>query len=86
MPLIRITYPRGALSPAQKRQLAASLTEIVLEVEVDAGVTAVWVDGAEEISAAISGWTGADVLVGFTAGTGRQNNEHAIDAAFVGCP
>lgn len=36
MPLVRITYPRGALAPEQKRQIAAALTEIVLEVEVDA--------------------------------------------------
>ena len=36
MPLVRITYPRGALSPTQKRQIAASLTEIVLDAEVDA--------------------------------------------------
>lgn len=36
MPLVRITYPRGALSPVQKRQIAASLTEIVLDAEVDA--------------------------------------------------
>lgn len=35
MPLVRITYPRGALTPAQKRQLAESLTQIALEVEVD---------------------------------------------------
>ena len=36
MPLVRITYPRGALTPEQKRRLAAALTEIVLDVEVDA--------------------------------------------------
>lgn len=36
MPLVRLTYPRGALAPAQKRQLAATLTEIVLDAEVDA--------------------------------------------------
>ena len=36
MPLVRITYPRGALTPEQKRQLASALTELVLEVEVDA--------------------------------------------------
>ena len=36
MPLVRITYPKGALSQEHKRALAASLTEIVLEVEVDA--------------------------------------------------
>ena len=36
MPLVRLTYPRGALSAARKRQIAASLTEIVLDAEVDA--------------------------------------------------
>ncbi len=36
MPLVRITYPRGALTPEQKRQIAHALTEIVLDVEVDA--------------------------------------------------
>jgi phenylpyruvate tautomerase PptA (4-oxalocrotonate tautomerase family) len=36
MPLVRITYPRGALAPEQKRQIAADLTEIALDVEVDA--------------------------------------------------
>jgi phenylpyruvate tautomerase PptA (4-oxalocrotonate tautomerase family) len=36
MPVVRLTYPRGALAPAHKRQLAAALTEIVLDAEVDA--------------------------------------------------
>lgn len=36
MPLVRITYPRGALAPEQKRRIAADLTEIVLDAEVDA--------------------------------------------------
>ena len=36
MPLVRITYPRGALIPEQKRQIAHALTEIVLDAEVDA--------------------------------------------------
>lgn len=36
MPLVRITYPRGALTPEQKRQVASALTEIVLDAEVDA--------------------------------------------------
>jgi phenylpyruvate tautomerase PptA (4-oxalocrotonate tautomerase family) len=36
MPLVRITYPRGALTAEHKRRLAADLTEIVLDVEVDA--------------------------------------------------
>lgn len=36
MPLVRVTYPRGAMPPAVKRRLAASLTEIVLDAEVDA--------------------------------------------------
>jgi phenylpyruvate tautomerase PptA (4-oxalocrotonate tautomerase family) len=36
MPLVRITFPHGALAPAQKRRLAAALTEIVLDAEVDA--------------------------------------------------
>jgi phenylpyruvate tautomerase PptA (4-oxalocrotonate tautomerase family) len=36
MPLVRITYPRGALAAEQKRQIAADLTEIVLDAEVDA--------------------------------------------------
>jgi phenylpyruvate tautomerase PptA (4-oxalocrotonate tautomerase family) len=36
MPLVRITYPRGALTPARKRDIAASLTDIVLDAEVDA--------------------------------------------------
>jgi phenylpyruvate tautomerase PptA (4-oxalocrotonate tautomerase family) len=35
MPVVRVTYPRGALTPAQKRQIAASLTDIVLDAEVD---------------------------------------------------
>jgi phenylpyruvate tautomerase PptA (4-oxalocrotonate tautomerase family) len=36
MPLVRITYPRGALSRDRKRAVAASLTDIVLDAEVDA--------------------------------------------------
>ena len=36
MPLVRITYPQGALPPEPKERLAASLTEIVLDAEVDA--------------------------------------------------
>lgn len=36
MPVVRVTCPRGALAPAQKRQIAASLTDIVLDAEVDA--------------------------------------------------
>jgi phenylpyruvate tautomerase PptA (4-oxalocrotonate tautomerase family) len=35
MPLVRVTYPRGALAPPQKRQLAAAVTEIALDAEVD---------------------------------------------------
>ena len=40
MPLVRITYPRGALSPDHKRRIARELTEIVLDVEVDAATDA----------------------------------------------
>jgi phenylpyruvate tautomerase PptA (4-oxalocrotonate tautomerase family) len=36
MPLVRLTYPRGALTLDQKRAIAESLTEIVLDAEVDA--------------------------------------------------
>jgi phenylpyruvate tautomerase PptA (4-oxalocrotonate tautomerase family) len=36
MPLVRITHPRGALPLEQKRRLVAALTDIVLDVEVDA--------------------------------------------------
>lgn len=36
MPLVRLTYPRGALAPAQKRRIAEDLTEVVLDAEVDA--------------------------------------------------
>jgi phenylpyruvate tautomerase PptA (4-oxalocrotonate tautomerase family) len=36
MPLVRFTCPHGALTPAQKRQIAADLTEVVLDAEVDA--------------------------------------------------
>ena len=36
MPVVRVTYPRGALAPTQKRQIAAALTDIVLDAEVDA--------------------------------------------------
>jgi len=36
MPLVRISYPEGALPPEQKSLLAAELTEIVLDAEVDA--------------------------------------------------
>lgn len=36
MPLVRLTYPRGALTPDQKRKIADSLTEVVLDAEVDA--------------------------------------------------
>jgi phenylpyruvate tautomerase PptA (4-oxalocrotonate tautomerase family) len=35
MPVVRVTYPHGALTPERKRQLAASLTDIVLDAEVD---------------------------------------------------
>ena len=36
MPLVRVTHPQGALPPGPKERLAASLTEIVLDAEVDA--------------------------------------------------
>jgi phenylpyruvate tautomerase PptA (4-oxalocrotonate tautomerase family) len=36
MPLVRLTYPRGALATAQKREIAETLTEVVLDAEVDA--------------------------------------------------
>ena len=36
MPLVRLTYPRGALTTAQKGHIAEALTEIVLDAEVDA--------------------------------------------------
>jgi phenylpyruvate tautomerase PptA (4-oxalocrotonate tautomerase family) len=36
VPVVRLHYPKGALSPERKKELAASLTEIVLDVEVDA--------------------------------------------------
>jgi phenylpyruvate tautomerase PptA (4-oxalocrotonate tautomerase family) len=36
MPVVRISYPKGALSVAQKSLLAEDLTEIVLDAEVDA--------------------------------------------------
>ena len=36
MPVVRVTYPGGALAPAQKRHIAAELTDIVLDAEVDA--------------------------------------------------
>lgn len=36
MPLVRITYPSGALPQPVKAKLAAELTEVVLEAEVDA--------------------------------------------------
>jgi phenylpyruvate tautomerase PptA (4-oxalocrotonate tautomerase family) len=35
MPLVRVTYPRGALAPPQKRQLAAAVTEIALDDDGD---------------------------------------------------
>jgi len=35
MPVVRVTYPRGALTPAHKRHIAAALTDIVLDAEVD---------------------------------------------------
>jgi phenylpyruvate tautomerase PptA (4-oxalocrotonate tautomerase family) len=36
MPVVRLSYPRGALTQARKARLAADLTEIVLDAEVDA--------------------------------------------------
>jgi len=36
MPLVRINYPQGALPQPQKAQIAADLTEVVLDAEVDA--------------------------------------------------
>jgi phenylpyruvate tautomerase PptA (4-oxalocrotonate tautomerase family) len=36
MPLVRVTYPSGAMPHAQKVLLAKDLTEIVLDAEVDA--------------------------------------------------
>lgn len=36
MPLVRLTYPHGALGLAEKRRIAEALTEIVLDAEVDA--------------------------------------------------
>jgi phenylpyruvate tautomerase PptA (4-oxalocrotonate tautomerase family) len=36
MPVVRLSYPKGALTRAQKQMLAAELTEVVLDAEVDA--------------------------------------------------
>ena len=36
MPVVRIAYPKGALTQQQKSRIAESLTQIVLDVEVDA--------------------------------------------------
>jgi phenylpyruvate tautomerase PptA (4-oxalocrotonate tautomerase family) len=36
MPVVRLSYPKGALTQDQKSRLAADLTEIVLDAEVDA--------------------------------------------------
>lgn len=36
MPVVRLSYPKGALTQTQKAMLAAELTEIVLDAEVDA--------------------------------------------------
>jgi phenylpyruvate tautomerase PptA (4-oxalocrotonate tautomerase family) len=36
MPVVRVTYPQGALPALAKQRLAAALTEIVLDAEVDA--------------------------------------------------
>ncbi len=36
MPVVRLAYPKGALTQAQKQMLAADLTDVVLDAEVDA--------------------------------------------------
>jgi phenylpyruvate tautomerase PptA (4-oxalocrotonate tautomerase family) len=36
MPVVRLSYPKGALTRAQKQQLAEELTQVVLDAEVDA--------------------------------------------------
>src|SRR5687767_9457355 len=36
MPVVGVSYPKGALSQAQKQVLASQLTDIVLDAEVDA--------------------------------------------------
>jgi phenylpyruvate tautomerase PptA (4-oxalocrotonate tautomerase family) len=40
MPVVRIHYPKGALSLERKRTLVASLTDVVLETEVDVATLA----------------------------------------------
>ncbi len=63
MPLVRLTYPRGALTPERKRRLAASLTEIVLDAEVDAVTDAGrMVTVIQFIEAAADDWAVAGVL------------------------
>ncbi len=36
MPVVHMSYPKGALSQAQKQLLASELTDIILDAEVDA--------------------------------------------------
>jgi phenylpyruvate tautomerase PptA (4-oxalocrotonate tautomerase family) len=36
MPVVRLSYPKGALTRAQKQLLAKELTDVVLDAEVDA--------------------------------------------------
>jgi phenylpyruvate tautomerase PptA (4-oxalocrotonate tautomerase family) len=68
MPLVRISYPQGALSQAHKAQLAAELTEIVLDAEVDA-VTEPgrMVTVVQFIEASASDWAVAGALRSETA-------------------
>lgn len=63
MPLVRLTHPHGALTMERKRRLAASLTEIVLDAEVDAVTDAGrMVTVVQFIEAAADDWAVGGVL------------------------
>lgn len=53
MPVVRLSYPKGALTQDRKARLAADLTEIVLDAEVDAVTDGGRMSRRHEIAAAI---------------------------------
>jgi len=73
MPVVRMSYPKGALSQAQKQMLASEITDIVLDAEVDAvtanGKSLTVVQFHE---AAVEDWAVGGVL-GAAAGPGPKH-------------
>ncbi|MCB9762961.1 MAG: hypothetical protein H6739_24380 [Alphaproteobacteria bacterium] len=58
---------------------------IAVELRFEAGVVTVALDGATVLSATVEDYALDALMVGFTAGTGRSHDRHAVTEVEVGC-